>query len=84
MLYIFQLNLLIDFLRVRVRLSHPHPHPQDISFRTLVDELENFQYVENYCIILSQGKSSDNRKIVAHMVFEVFCSSLNISEILFF
>lgn len=46
------------------------------AFEILVDELEDFQYAENYCVILSHEKSSDERKMVAHILFKVFLNSL--------
>jgi len=47
------------------------------AFRILVDELLDFEYAESYCVALSQGKSSGDRKIVAHVLFKVFLSSLD-------
>jgi hypothetical protein len=47
------------------------------AFQILVDELEDFQYAENYCATLSHGKSNDDRKIVAHVLFKVFLASLD-------
>lgn len=47
------------------------------AFRILVDELKDFEYAENYCIALSQGKSSGDRKIVAHVLFKAFLTSLD-------
>jgi hypothetical protein len=47
------------------------------AFQILVNELEDFEYAENYCIALSDGKSSDDRKIVAHVLFKVFLASLD-------
>ena len=47
------------------------------AFGILVDELEDYEYAVNYCQSLSYGKSDDDRKIVAHVLFKVFLSSLN-------
>ncbi len=47
------------------------------AFRILVDELEDFEYAETYCVALSEEKSSGDRKIVAHILFKVFLSSLD-------
>jgi hypothetical protein len=47
------------------------------AFRILVDELEDFEYAEHYCVALSVGKSSDDRKIVAHALIKVFLTSLD-------
>jgi hypothetical protein len=47
------------------------------AFRILVDELEDFEYAENYCVALSEDKSSGDRKIVAHILFKVFLNSLD-------
>ena len=47
------------------------------AFRILIDELQDFDYAENYCLTLSQGKSSDDRKIIAHVLFKVFLNSLD-------
>lgn len=49
----------------------------DQAFRILIDELQDFEYAEDYCIALSQGKSSGDRKIVAHVLFKVLLNSLN-------
>ena len=49
----------------------------DQAFRILVDELQDLDYAENYCVALSQGKSSGDRKIVAHILFKVFLNSLD-------
>ncbi len=47
------------------------------AFRILVDELEDYQYAEDYCVVLSQDKSNGDRKIVAHVLFKVLLSSLD-------
>jgi hypothetical protein len=46
------------------------------AFRILVDEVEDFDYAEKYCLILSQGKSNEDQKIVGHVLFKVFLTSL--------
>lgn len=45
------------------------------AFRILVDDLQDFDYAENYCVALSEGKSSADRKIVAHVLFKVLLAS---------
>ncbi|CAF0816535.1 unnamed protein product [Rotaria sordida] len=47
------------------------------TFQILVNELEDFQYAENYCVALSFDKSSDDRKIVAHALFNAFLASFD-------
>ena len=47
------------------------------AFRILVDELHDYEYAENYCVVLSEEKSSGDRKIVAHILFKVLLSALN-------
>ncbi|CAF4014251.1 unnamed protein product [Rotaria magnacalcarata] len=47
------------------------------AFHVLVDELEDFDYAANYCMALSQDKSINDRKIVAHVLFDVFLASLD-------
>ncbi|CAF3329167.1 unnamed protein product [Rotaria socialis] len=47
------------------------------AFHVLVDELEDFEYAANYCMALSHDKSIDDRKIVAHVLFDVFLASLD-------
>ena len=47
------------------------------AFQILVNELEDFEYAENYCIALSNGKCSEDRKIVAHVLFRIFLTSLD-------
>ncbi|CAF2787179.1 unnamed protein product [Rotaria sp. Silwood2] len=47
------------------------------AFQILVNDLEDFQYAENYCVALSHDKSIDDRKIVAHALFNVFLASLD-------
>ncbi|CAF1402883.1 unnamed protein product [Rotaria sp. Silwood1] len=47
------------------------------AFQILVNELEDYQYAENYCVALSHDKSNDDRKIVAHALFNVFLASLD-------
>jgi hypothetical protein len=47
------------------------------AFRILVDELRDLNYVESYCVALSHGKSSGDRRIVAHVLFKVLLSSLD-------
>ncbi len=47
------------------------------AFRILIDELEDYQYAEDYCAALSQDKSSGDRKIVAHILFKVLLNSLD-------
>ncbi|CAF0936606.1 unnamed protein product [Rotaria sordida] len=64
-------------LQREVALLYGKMNKFEQAFRILVDELEDFEYAENYCIALSQGKSSDDRKIVAHVLFKVFLNSLN-------
>lgn len=49
----------------------------DQAFRILVDELADFEYAENYCLTLSQGKSSGDRRIVAHVLFKILLNSLD-------
>lgn len=46
------------------------------AFQILIDELEDFEYAQNYCIALSRDKSSDDRKKIAHVSFKVFLASL--------
>ena len=47
------------------------------AFRILVDELEDISYAEDYCVALSQGKSTGDRQIVAHILFRVLLNSLD-------
>ncbi|CAF1339166.1 unnamed protein product [Adineta steineri] len=63
-------------LRREVALLNGKMNNFDQAFRILIDELEDFEYAENYCITLSQGKSSEDRKIVAHILFKVLLNSL--------
>ncbi|CAF4290576.1 unnamed protein product, partial [Adineta steineri] len=63
-------------LRREVALLNGKMNNFDQAFRILIDELEDFEYSENYCITLSQGKSSEDRKIVAHILFKVLLNSL--------
>ena len=47
------------------------------AFQILVNELEDFDYAEGYCIALSHDKSSEDRKIVAHVLFKIFLAALD-------
>ena len=47
------------------------------AFRILINELNDFEYAENYCVILSEEKSTEDRRTVAHILFKVLLSSLN-------
>ena len=47
------------------------------AFRILIDELDDYQYAEDYCVVLSLEKSAGDRKIVAHVLLRVLLSSLD-------
>ncbi|UJR27237.1 hypothetical protein I4U23_008533 [Adineta vaga] len=64
-------------LKREVALLYGKMNNFDQAFQILVNELEDFEYAENYCIALSYGKSSDDRKIVAHVLFKIFLASLD-------
>ncbi|CAF0938815.1 unnamed protein product [Adineta ricciae] len=64
-------------LRREVALLHGKMNHFDQAFQILIDELQDFEYAEDYCIALSQDKSSGDRKIVAHILFKVLLNSLN-------
>ncbi|UJR21964.1 hypothetical protein I4U23_025032 [Adineta vaga] len=64
-------------LRREVALLNGKMNNFEQAFRILVDELQDFDYAEDYCVALSQGKSSGDRKIVAHILFKVLLNSLN-------
>ncbi|CAF3361302.1 unnamed protein product [Rotaria socialis] len=63
-------------LKREVALLYGKMNNFEQAFRILVDELQDLEYAENYCIALSHGKSSADRKIVAHVLFKVFLNSL--------
>lgn len=47
------------------------------AFRVLVNELEDFEYAESYCMTVSLDKTMDERKMIAHLLFNEFLSMLD-------
>lgn len=63
--------------RREVALLYGKMNNFDQAFRILIDELADFEYAESYCLALSQGKSSGDRRIVAHVLFKTLLNSLD-------
>ncbi|CAF0756135.1 unnamed protein product [Adineta ricciae] len=64
-------------LKREVALLYGKMNNFEQAFQILVNELEDFEYAEKYCIALSNGKCSEDRKIVAHVLFRIFLTSLD-------
>ncbi|CAF1135967.1 unnamed protein product [Adineta steineri] len=66
-----------DRLKREVALLYGKMNNFEQAFEILVNELEDFEYAVNYCIALSYEKSSEDRKIVAHILFKVLLACID-------